>query len=165
MGGVAVRSFFIRDTLHQQMLAAASASSLKDGSGMSGLEGMYRRLPQCKFLTRPRHKERRSASFLPRRRCCHARSAQDPYSKLLAISTLELARSGSAVSPSVTMPLPEKSSVSRSDLPSIFGFVNHPRTKAPRRTNSATTTPANRPSAPTERMRDCAIEGPTPLAS
>jgi len=44
MGGVAVRSFFIRDTLHQQMLAAASASSLKDGSGMSGLEGMHRRL-------------------------------------------------------------------------------------------------------------------------
>lgn len=42
--GVAVRSFCIRDTLHQQMLAAASASSLKDGSGMSGLEGMHRRL-------------------------------------------------------------------------------------------------------------------------
>jgi hypothetical protein len=44
MGGIAVRSFFIRDTLHQQMLAAASASSLKDGSGMSGLEGVHRRL-------------------------------------------------------------------------------------------------------------------------
>src|SRR5258708_22822775 len=44
MGGSAVRSFFIRDTLHEQMLAAASASSLKDGSGMSGLEGVHRRL-------------------------------------------------------------------------------------------------------------------------
>src|SRR5258708_35945198 len=44
MGGSAVRSFFIRDTLHEQMLAAASASSLKDGSGMSRLEGVHRRL-------------------------------------------------------------------------------------------------------------------------
>src|SRR5260221_12740093 len=44
MGGIAVRSFHIRDSLHEQMLAAASASSLKDGSGMSGLEGVHRRL-------------------------------------------------------------------------------------------------------------------------